>query len=137
MSSIIIDTGFLVALLHTHDPHHKAALQAAEKYDKLVKVSSFLILHESFWFLTKHTTPKKAANLLKLAHEEIKFPHFPTNWIPRAQSIIDKYKVDLADASVVVLAEELKHGNILTVDRRDFNHLRWNKSKPFTNFLYL
>lgn len=136
MSSIIIDTGFLIALLHTKDPHHQAAIDAADRYEKTAKISSMLVLHESFWFLTKHASAAKANKLLLFAHEKIKFPHFPSNWIPRAQSIIDVYHVDLADASLVILAEELEHGDILTVDRRDFTYLRWNKSKPFNNCLY-
>ena len=41
--------------------------------------------------------------------------------------------MDLADASLVVLAEELGDGRILSVDKRDFNIYRWQNTKPFTN----
>jgi predicted nucleic acid-binding protein len=41
----------------------------------------------------------------------------------RVQELLERYNdlpMDLADASLVVLAEHLGHGRILTCDRRDF-----------------
>ena len=43
--------------------------------------------------------------------------------------------MDLADASLVLLAEELGHGRIVSTDRRDFHTYRWKNSEPFTNLL--
>lgn len=43
--------------------------------------------------------------------------------------------MDLADASLVLLAEELGHGRILSTDRRDFHTYRWKNHQPFTNLL--
>jgi predicted nucleic acid-binding protein len=43
--------------------------------------------------------------------------------------------MDFADSSLVVLAEHLGHGRILTSDRRDFNIYRWNNTNPFENLL--
>lgn len=43
--------------------------------------------------------------------------------------------MDLADASLVVLAEHLGHGRILTCDRRDFNIYRWKNTNSFENLL--
>jgi len=44
--------------------------------------------------------------------------------------------MDLADASLVVLAEHLENGRILTVDRRDFNIYRWHKTNSFENLFF-
>jgi hypothetical protein len=44
--------------------------------------------------------------------------------------------MDYADASLVVLAEHLKHGRILTTDRRDFSIYRWQETKTFENLLF-
>jgi predicted nucleic acid-binding protein len=41
--------------------------------------------------------------------------------------------MDLADASLVVLAEYLGHERILTCDRRDFLTYRWNNTHTFEN----
>lgn len=43
--------------------------------------------------------------------------------------------MDLADASLVLLAEELGHGRILSTNNRDFNAYRWKRHKPFENLL--
>jgi uncharacterized protein len=45
--------------------------------------------------------------------------------------------MDLADASLVILAEELGSGRILSTDQRDFRTYRWKTRKPFQNLLEL
>jgi predicted nucleic acid-binding protein len=43
--------------------------------------------------------------------------------------------LDLADASLVVLAEELGSGRIFSTDTRDFRSYRWKNGRPFKNLL--
>lgn len=43
--------------------------------------------------------------------------------------------MDLADASMVLLAEALGHGRILSADQRNFNCYRWKNHQPFENLL--
>jgi predicted nucleic acid-binding protein len=43
--------------------------------------------------------------------------------------------LDLADASVVILAEHLGHAHILFVNQPDFNTCRWKNTQPFQNLL--
>ena len=43
--------------------------------------------------------------------------------------------MDLADASLVVLAEEYQTGRILSLDIRDFQIYRWNNKNCFDNLL--
>ena len=64
---------------------------------------------------------------------DIQFKH-----LPRIQQLMAKYAdlpMDLADASLVLLAEELGHGKILSVDQRDFGTYRWKNRHPFQNLL--
>lgn len=52
----------------------------------------------------------------------------------RAQALMDRYEdlpMDFADATLVVLAEELDTRDVLTTDRRDFAIYRINGSKAF------
>jgi hypothetical protein len=56
--------------------------------------------------------------------------------IPRILQLMDKYAdlpMDLANASLVVLAEALSHGRILSTDQRDFHAYRWKQQEPFEN----
>jgi uncharacterized protein len=43
--------------------------------------------------------------------------------------------MDLADASLVILAEELGSGRSLSTDQRDFGAYHWKTRKPFRNLL--
>ena len=43
--------------------------------------------------------------------------------------------IDFADASLVLLAEHLGHGRILSTDVRDFRADRWKQHAPFENLL--
>ena len=50
--------------------------------------------------------------------------------------LLDKYQdlpMDLADASLVLLANELGHGTIVSTDIRDLNTYRFKNHKPFNN----
>jgi hypothetical protein len=54
----------------------------------------------------------------------------------RIHELMEKYAnlpMDLADASLVILAEHLGHGRILSSDVRDFNTYRWSNNKLFEN----
>lgn len=58
---------------------------------------------------------------------------------PRIAALMQSYSdlpMDLADASLVLLAEELGHGRILSTDSRDFNAYRWKRHEPFENVLF-
>ncbi len=43
--------------------------------------------------------------------------------------------MDLADASLVLLAEELGEGRIVSTDGSDFHAYRWKSQHPFSNLL--
>lgn len=58
--------------------------------------------------------------------------------LPRILELMRRYRelpMDLADASLVLLAEHLGSGRILSTDQRDFRTYRWKSRKPFQNLL--
>jgi hypothetical protein len=62
--------------------------------------------------------------------------HFENCEKGRLEALMQKYRalpMDLADASLVLLAEHLGHGRILSTDQRDFYTYRWKNTEPFTN----
>ena len=65
-------------------------------------------------------------------------PTPPDDALVRASSLMRRYQdlpMDLADASLVILAEQLGEGRILSTDMRDFSGYRWKNKLPFTNLL--
>jgi len=58
--------------------------------------------------------------------------------LPRIEALMAKYAdlpMDLAEASLMILAERLGHGRILSTDERDFRTCRWKRHAPFENLL--
>lgn len=53
---------------------------------------------------------------------------------PRSEPNHDSGR-DLADASLVLLAEEFGEGRIVSTDERDFHAYRWKNQHPFSNLL--
>ena len=137
LKTVIVDTGFLVALLNTKDPDHNVASYKVKLFSDRTWVSSYLVLHATFWLLSKRASQVQALNFLSFANNRIKFNTLPANWILRARELIKKFhdaKIDLTDATLVIVAEELNHGDILSTDG-DFNVLRWRKNNTFNNLL--
>ena len=57
---------------------------------------------------------------------------------PRIGALVEKPRdlpMDLADASLVLLAEALSSGRILSTDERDLRAYRWKRRTPFCNLL--
>ncbi len=60
----------------------------------------------------------------------------PASGLPWPIKKMEKYAnlpMDLADASLVILAEHLGHGRIPSSDVRDFNVYRWKNNESFEN----
>jgi hypothetical protein len=58
--------------------------------------------------------------------------------LPRLNALMRQYAdlpMDLADASLVLLAEETGEGRIVSTDERDFHTYRWKNQHPFSNLL--
>lgn len=58
--------------------------------------------------------------------------------MPRLNALMRQYAdlpMDLADASLVLLAEHLGEGRIVSADERDFHAFRWKNTHPFQNLL--
>jgi hypothetical protein len=124
---IIIDTGAFVALFNRRDSAHLAAQRAFETIQEPI-ITTFPVITEICYFLAATVSHTAQSNFLKsfvLGAFQI-FDLEPTH-IDRMIVLMEKYAdlpMDMADASLVVLAEQLNSGRILTVDRRDFNVYR-------------
>lgn len=136
---LIIDTGFFIALLSSGDQYHKNVLNLRKKVDKRKWVTTWPVLTEVCHLLSSRGNDHIIHYVLQM-HEKGGYDLFPISviHIPRIVELLEKYKklpMDLADASLVILAEELGHGDIVSTDIRDFNSYRWKNHQPFHNLL--
>jgi uncharacterized protein len=135
---IIADTGFWVALLDRRDNlHHKVQTYAATIKEPLV--STLPVVTEVCYLLQTRCGAMYSAKFLN-AQQNGLFQLFTITdtMFPRIITLIQQYAdlpMDLADASLVILAEHLGHGRIVSTDLRDFHTYRWKNHHPFNNLL--
>jgi predicted nucleic acid-binding protein len=111
--------------------------QAQNAFGRITEplISTYPVITE-VCFLLNH--PAKCKFLQALPGGLFEVFHLQNQHVSRIVELIGRYAdlpMDLADASLVVLAEHLGHGRILTIDRRDFSIYRWQNNKPFENLL--
>ena len=136
---VIADTGFWLALANRRDSHHQSAKRALDELRDERLIVTWPVMTETCYLLLDRLGPaaqarflaSHAAGAFEIAAPEI---HPPDRVVP----LLEKYEdlpMDLADATLVLLAEWLGHGRILSVDGRDFGALRWKNRHPFENLL--
>lgn len=140
---IIVDTGFWVALFNDKDDYHQLAKETLAKYPQETLITTWTVLTETCHLLLKRSANQsigvsKQIQLIKVFEHRKKFELFnlEESHLNRIEKLMEKYQnlpMDLADASLVILAEDLGHGRILSTDKRDFNTYRWKNHQPFTN----
>ncbi len=137
---IIADTGFFVALANRADRDNEAAVSALGKLREGL-VTTWPVVTETAHLLANRLGTQALLTWVASARGgafEI-FELTSAHWL-RLEALMRHYAdlpMDLADASLVLLAEEQNDGRILSTDRRDFRTYRWKKRKPFKNLLDL
>lgn len=135
---IIVDTGFWLALIDEKDTYHQAADLAFQKYDEPL-ITTWPVMTETCYLLLQRKGVQAQVKFMEDYSQNLftVFDLEPHNGEKIAQ-LMQQYAnlpMDLADASLVILAEELGHGRIFSVDQRDFNAYRWKNTQPFQNLL--
>jgi len=139
---IIVDSGYWFGLFDRKDMNH-AACKAFLVQCREPMITTFPVLTEALHLLMRRENKHLAFEFLKLLEtlqQQGNFSTFALNdgYLPRLHELMKQYAdlpMDLADASLVLLAEELGHGRIVSTDRRDFHTYRWKNRHPFTNLL--
>jgi uncharacterized protein len=135
---IIADTGFFVALGNQSDRFHAQAIAVLNQFSEPL-ITTYPVISETCYLLARESGIVVECTFLReIATGRIAIFQLETSHIDRMTDLIERYAdlpMDLADASLVVLAEQIGHGRILTVDRRDFSVYRWQNNQPFQNLI--
>ena len=135
---ILADTGFWLALASSSDRHHHAARRALEGLNERL-ITTWPVMTETCHLLATRLGATAAVEFIKgAAGGAFQIFSLGPDHLPRVKSLMEKYRdlpMDLADASLVVAAEELGSGRIFSTDMRDFRSYRWKNRKPFKNLL--
>jgi uncharacterized protein len=133
---IIVDTGFWLALADKKDTNHEAAKKVLKKVNEPLITTWCVITETCYLLLTRKGVSSQVAFMTSLANAAFEVFDLKPEHSQRIAELMQQYSnlpMDLADSSLVILAEHLGHGRILSVDQRDFSIYRWKNSKPFTN----
>lgn len=135
---IIVDTGAFLALFNQCDTYHATARQAFDRFSQPL-ITTYPVITETCYLLMKWVNQTAQQSFLKaLCQSVFEIFQLERHHLGRMSQLMEQYAdlpMDLADASLIVLAEHLGHGRILTIDRRDFDVYRWGNSNPFQNLL--
>lgn len=137
-SPVIADTGFWVALTNRSDTHHQRAVEVLEGLSRRL-VTTWPVLTETCHILLRRggvsVQSRFLESWLRGSFDVHDLSAGDAAWIHSLMQRYEALPMDLADASLVVLAEALGSGDILSTDRRDFRACRWKQRSPFRNLL--
>ena len=135
---LIADSGFFYALADRSDRHHPRALAVLEGLNEGL-ITTWPVLTETTHLLNMRLSPAVSVRFLaNIADGFCALHAIEPVQIRRVAALMGKYAdlpMDLADASLLLLAEHLGDGRILSTDRRDFHAYRFKNHQPFRNLL--
>lgn len=135
---VLTDTGYWLALANPRDRHHQLSIDISKQLDSEL-IITWPVITETCHLLANRLNKLAPVRFLQLIEINTTIFEIKSSYLFRIQSLIQKYNnlpMDLADASLVIAAEELGHGQILSTDRRDFKTYRWKNHRPFNNLLF-
>jgi predicted nucleic acid-binding protein len=135
---IIVDTGFWLALGNRSDKYHDVANLYLDSLSERLITTHPVITETCYLLLDRLGNYAQCNFVANVAAGAFDVFDLDIHDYRRIEELMQKYRdlpMDLADASLIVLAEHLGHGRILSTDLRDFNIYRWNNQNPFENLL--
>lgn len=136
---IIADTGFWVAFFNRGDAYHLHARKCVRHLREPL-ITTLPVVTETCYLLQQRAGVSRALAFVGcLRQGGCTLFQLQNTLLARIEELMRQYAnlpMDFADASLVVLAETLGHGRILSTDRRDFDAYRWQNQHPFINLLF-
>ena len=129
---LLLDTGALVSLLDRSQKRHREFARFFGEWDQAV-VSTEAVLTEATHLLGRLEGGRQACVDFFLSGGALLVPATKAS-LRRARDLVTQYSdlpMDYADATLVVLAEELGTNLIFTTDRRDFRVYRVRGRRRF------
>jgi predicted nucleic acid-binding protein len=131
MKPVLLDTGFIVALLDRSESLHKTCARTIREVQAPLATCEAVITESSY--LLRNLSGASEAVIENIAAGIFQIPFQLSRETAAVKQLLRKYKdrkIDLADACLIRLADQFGTADILTLDR-DFAVYRWGKNKPF------
>jgi predicted nucleic acid-binding protein len=129
---IIADTGFFFALGNRQDKFHQKAKQCLQRLEEPIITTYPVIIETSYLLAERCNQSIQFKFLEQFIQGRVNIFSLDIHHLERCLGLMKQYAdlpMDLADASLVVVAEELDETRILTTDQRDFSIYRFHTVK--------
>ena len=121
----ICDTGPLIAYLNRRDRHHAWAVSIMKQTRPPMLVCEPILTEAAYFLREDGLAVDPLFQLLERGAIRLAFD-MPAHW-PRIRTLMARYqRMDLADASIVVMSELHPSSQVFTIDRTDFTIYRRN-----------
>jgi predicted nucleic acid-binding protein len=129
-NTVLVDSGFTIALFDPQDPLHASAKQTLRHLNVRLRTVWPVIVETSFFLGPKG----KVAFLRWIERGAVGVRTLEVTDMDALIVILDRYadqRIDLADACLIWLAGQEKTCRVLTTDRRDFSIYRTPNGQLF------
>jgi len=134
MHRLLVDTGPLVAWFDADDGHHETVKRYLAAFEGEL-ISTWLVLTETCHLLPEPTVPTFMQWVAQGGLTIVELPPSAAQALSDRMGRYADLPMDLADASLIWLAENIGVLDVLTLDRRDFGIYRTERGKALRNVL--
>lgn len=135
---ILVDTGAWLALADRGDAYHIRCREFF-RHNREQLMTTYPVLVECVHLMFSRIGIAKTLLWMEtMGTQGVGVFVMGADHLPRLTALMRQYAdlpMDLADASLVLLAEENGEGRIVSTDERDFHAYRWKNQHPFRNLL--
>jgi predicted nucleic acid-binding protein len=132
---VVVDAGPLVEMLRQDDHHHLVCRDAAQQL-RPPFVTTWLAITEAGWLL--RNVSGGVESLVGFLESKLVHCHnLDDAFVPWLKAFLNQYadlRPQVADASLVYVADTLQSSVVFTLDRRDFSVFRNRLGHPFRLF---
>lgn len=132
VGELLLDTGAFVALIDRSEKRHPDCVAVLQQWTRPI-VTTEAVLTEALYLVGPTWEAQHVCFEFILRGAFTLIPSSPAS-LQRASALMKKYQdvpMDFADATLVVLGEELGTDQVFTLDQRGFTTFRLNGKKPF------
>lgn len=124
----LCDTGPLVGYLNRNDPHHKWSVALFQQIRPPLLISEAILTEVVYFLREDGLTVEPLFEMMDRNLIRVDFDFHSHR--SRMKALLARYeRMDLADATLVVLSEIHERSKVLTIDRRDFSTYRKHDRK--------
>jgi predicted nucleic acid-binding protein len=135
----LLDAGPIIGLFNQDDDWHKRCFSFFAELDFELIITE-AVISEVIYKIQKEKRKNKAVEAVTTLLDDIEKDRYKVHFLKkndfqRIKALRIKYadqnRLDYADLTLVIAAEDLNLNNIITIDKNDFEKLQWNNKHHF------